>query len=104
MLATKALENEGWTLDGDRQADGVGYDLDFSKDGRVLKVEVKGIQGHQLQFNVTPKEYWRALTDEAFVVIAVTSVLSPTAFKINFLTRDEVVSSPRTITGYRIKI
>lgn len=101
-LTIKALETAGWTYTEDRQKDGVGYDLEFTRDGRQLHVEVKGVHGVRLAFNVTPKELWRAETDEAWVLIAVTSVLSPTAPSLHFITRDKIVAASMAITGYRV--
>lgn len=104
QVATDSLERDGWSLERDRQMDGVGYDLHFVRQDRQLKVEVKGIQGPRLAFNLTPKEWWRATTDEAFVVLAVTSVLSPDDYRVHLVTRDLIVSAPRLITGYRVQI
>ena len=101
-LTTGALQADGWTLTADRQKDGVGYDLEFSRDGQTLKVEVKGIQGPRLVFNVTPKEAWRAETDDAWVLVAVTQVLSPTDYAIHLLTRADIAAAKRVITGYRL--
>lgn len=103
-LAIEALKRDGWKPTADRQADGVGYDLEFVKGTRCLKVEVKGIQGRALAFNLTPKEWWRAETDPRWVVLAVTSVLSPKDFKVHLLTRDAVMASKRVITGYRLTV
>lgn len=102
-LATQAFEAGGWSLNRDCQKDGVGYDLLFVKGARELHVEVKGIMSTTLAFNVTPKEAWRVETDPDFVVVAVTSVLSPTAFKLHLITRDKLASAARVITGYRLK-
>lgn len=101
-LAQAGIEAEGWELVRDCQKDGVGYDLEFGKSGRRLKVEVKGVQGPDLTFNLTPKELWRAETDEDWVLVAVTSVLSPYGFTIHLVTRDRVLEGRRVVTGYRI--
>lgn len=103
-LTIKALEFDGWTYSADRQKDGVGYDLEFTKNGRILKVEVKGVQGTRLAFNLTPKEAWRAETDPDWVVVAVTSVLSPTAYKLDLVWRDQIAAARRVVTGYRLTI
>jgi hypothetical protein len=103
-LATRAMIRGGWRLARDRQADGVGYDLEFERDARTLKVEVKGIQGPDVVFNLTPKELWRAETDDAWVLLAVTSVLSPTEPKPHLLPRDRVVAAKRVVTGYRLTV
>jgi hypothetical protein len=103
-LATAGLEASGWILAADRQGDGVGYDLEFTRGDEVLKVEVKGIQGPKLQFNVTPKEYWRAETDDRWLLVAVTSVLSPHAYAIHVISRDRILAARRVVTGYRLSI
>ena len=54
-LTVSPLEAGGWEMTADRQKNGVGYDLEFAKDSRRLNVEVKGIQGSKLVFNLTPK-------------------------------------------------
>src|SRR5690606_10607847 len=87
-LTVEALRNSGWSVEKDRQSDGVGYDISFSDGVQTLHVEIKGIQGSRLAFNVTPKEYWRAENDERWVVVAVTSVLSPRDFRLHLITRD----------------
>lgn len=102
-LARQALEAQGWTLKRDCQKDGVGYDLLYELGARELHVEVKGIMSSVLAFNLTPKESWRVETDVNFVVIAVTNVLSPSAFDLKLLTRDQLAAVPRVITGYRLQ-
>lgn len=102
--ALRSLHQAGWTLVRDCQKDGVGYDLLFERGQRRLKVEVKGIQGHWPTFNITPKEWWRALTDPEWVVVAVTSVLSPSGPGFHVVTRAEIVSARRVPLGYRVWI
>ena len=101
-LATEALQTDGWTLTGDRQNDGVGYDLEFDRHDERLHVEVKGVQGARLTFNITPKEAWRAETDERFVIVVVTSVLSPFDYDVHLLTRADLAVAARVVTGYRL--
>ncbi len=87
----------------DYQKFGVGYDLLFQKDNRSIHAEVKGIISSTLAFNLTPKESWRVETDDDFAVIAVTNVLSPTAYELNFLTREDLAHAERIMTGYRLR-
>jgi hypothetical protein len=103
-LAIEALEGDSWTLSADRQNDGVGYDLEFTNGHRKLKVEVKGVQGSKLVFNLTPKESWRAETDADWVVVAVTSVLSPRAYRLHLLSRQQIASAKRVVMGYRLTL
>lgn len=100
--ATRALRDAGWTLVLDRQRDGVGYDLEFQRRARTLKVEVKGIQGASVIFNLTRKEWWRAMSDPNWILIAVTRVLSPSVPYVNVIPRTSVITSRRIATGYRI--
>lgn len=101
-LTRQALEAAGWSLRRDCQKDGVGYDLHYGRGARELHVEVKGVMSRVLAFNLTPKEAWRLETDPDFVVVAVTNVLSPTAFDVQLLTRTQLASAERIITGYRL--
>ena len=101
-IAKEALVAAGWMLARDCQADGVGYDLEFVRDEETLLVEVKGIQGPFLRFNLTPKELAVASSNDAWVLVAVTSVLSPRDFKPVVLTRDAVCAARREPLGFRI--
>lgn len=103
QLTRQALEADGWVLKRDCQKDGVGYDLIYARGARDLHVEVKGIMSSTLAFNLTPKEAWRVETDPRFVLVAVTNVLSPTAFKLHLLDRFHLASAARVITGYRLR-
>lgn len=103
-LTKRALRAAGWALTQDCQKDGVGYDLRFAKGTAELHVEVKGVQSSTLAFNMTPKETWRLETDPDFVVVTVTSVLSPHAYKMHLLTCDQLASAKRVITGYRLMV
>ncbi|WP_166133960.1 protein NO VEIN domain-containing protein [Nocardioides ochotonae] len=100
----KAFEDGGWELTADRQSDGVGYDLEFSREGTTLHVEVKGIIGTALTFNLTAKENWRAENDPQWVLAAVTSVLTNGVRCLHTLSRDRVVTANRIITGYRVTL
>lgn len=102
-IATLALSNDGWTLLRDQQAHGTGYDLLFGNGDQRVKLEVKGIIGKRLQFNLTPKELWIAENDPEFLLIAVTQVLSP-AFKIHTMRADRLLKARRSATGYRISL
>lgn len=104
QIAANALTDAGWILVRDRQADGAGYDLLFRLGRRELHVEVKGIMGSLLAFNLTPKETWRVESDADFVIVAVTSVLSPTSFQVHLITRDQLAGVPRIALGYRVRL
>ena len=104
LLATRGLEAAGWTFHSDRQADGVGYDLEFTCDGAQLHVEVKGVQGSNLTFNLSPKELWAAQNDPAWLLVVVTSALSAKGNRIHTFTRQEVLAGAFMVTGYRVAL
>jgi hypothetical protein len=104
QIATQFMTDRGWKLLTDHQTSGDGFDLRFAQGERTLNVEVKGIQGAALAFNLTPKEWWRAQTDPAFVVLAVTSVLSPQDYFVNIVTRDRLVTARREVLSYRLSV
>ena len=102
---TKAfMEANEWRLQRDCQALGVGFDLEFEKGGIVRHVEVKGVGGPRLAFNMTALEWRRVLEDKDFLVIAVTSVLDPSSTHIHVLTRDALQDAERSPLQYRLNI
>lgn len=94
----------GWELVADRQKEGVGFDLEFARDGAVHHTEVKGISGGSLRFNMTWKEWERAVSDPDFVVAAVTRVLHEDSPQIHWLTRDRLLGARRSATQYRLEV
>lgn len=104
VLATRHLAGLGWHVAADRQRDGVGYDLDLVRGNGVLHLEVKGIQGPRLEFNLTAKEWWRACTDPDFVLAGVTTVLSPGRAHVNLVGRHELVGADRVATQFRVAL
>lgn len=76
--ATKYLEKLGWVLFADRQLDGVGYDLEFTKSANLVKVEIKGAAGSEVTFNLTAKELYLSKSDKKWILIVVTNALSDT--------------------------
>lgn len=101
-LVKCAFDRSGWKLARDRQADGAGYDLDFVSGAQRRKVEVKGIQGDRLEFNLTPKEFWRAKEDPEFLLVAVTGALDEGRRRIHVVSRESLLGMPRIATGYRV--
>lgn len=102
--ATRHLLHLGWSLHADRQRDGMGYDLEFANSDSTIHLEVKGIRGANLEFNLTAKEWWRAQTDSAFLVAAVTGALNPHSTRVNLLSREEIVQADRTPTQFRVRV
>ena len=104
LLATKYLESHGWKVVADRQKEGAGYDLELTDGSRAMHLEVKGIQGPRLEFNLTAKEWWRARTDPDFVLAGVTDVLSPAKVYVNLLGPEEIVAADRVATQFRMAV
>lgn len=94
----------GWTLKRDRQLDGCGYDLEYLKEGQELHVEVKGIKGDAIAFNLTELEWQRVLDDECFIIAAVTGVLNSETENLSFLNRAQIAAARRKILQYRISL
>jgi Domain of unknown function (DUF3883) len=72
---TKELKAKGYQVVS-REKEKIGYDLEATKGGTQLHVEVKGIAGVGLEFPITAGEVRRAESDPAFRLFAVTEVLS----------------------------
>jgi len=103
-LAGRYMAAHGWRLHRDCQALGIGYDLEFGKNGVRRHVEVKGIQGSALNFNLTALEWARVLEDPSFMIVAVTGVLFPSTTRVNVLTRDRLVAAQRRPVAYRVQV
>ena len=74
--ATGYLQKLGWVFFADRQLDGVGYDLEFRNGSKLIKVEVKGVAGNEVTFNLTAKELYLSKSDKKWTLIVVTNALS----------------------------
>nr|WP_232530762.1 DUF3883 domain-containing protein [Microlunatus antarcticus] len=103
-VAKVYLANQGWRLHRDCQKLGVGYDLEFRKGDSSLNVEVKGIQGSSLSFNMTALEWARVVNDPDFIVIAVTGVIQATTTQVHILTRDRLAAGERRVVQYRMNL
>jgi hypothetical protein len=101
-IALVYLEEAGWQLVADRQTEGVGFDLEFSRHGSALLVEIKGIQSNRLAFNMTALEWATALASPNYLVLAVTDVLSLTGFKVNALGQEELFAMGRAPVQFRL--
>lgn len=102
-IVTEYLRLASWSVFDDAQARGVGYDLAFTRGGDNLLIEVKGIRGTRLAFNMTPLEWARLETEPNFLVIAVTSVLSDDGFKIHVLDKSSFQTAHRFSESYRLE-
>ena len=92
---TRFLIRQGYTVRS-RESEGIGYDLDASKNGKTLHVEVKGISGSKIQFPITTNEVQRAMTDSAFRLLAVTAARTRAARVHSF-------QRATFITGFELK-
>lgn len=102
-IATTYMQWQGWTLIRDCQRDGVGYDLEFARGDDVLLVEVKGIGGSAIAFNMTAKEWHLCMTDKRFLLLAVTNVLDDDAFWVHPLWPSDISRFQRRATQYRFE-
>jgi hypothetical protein len=102
-IATTYMQLQGWTLARDCQKDGVGFDLEFARGDETLLVEVKGIGGPAIAFNMTAKEWHLCTTNSKFLLIAVTNVLDDDAFRVNPLWPVDICRLQRRATQYRFE-
>jgi hypothetical protein len=103
-VVKRMLGLAGWELVQDCQAAGIGYDLLFENGNRVLHVEVKGIIGSNLAFNMTGREWKRVFDDPAYVVIAVRNVLDSNRLVPELLTRDRLANGTPRLTQLRLTV
>lgn len=75
-FAMRFFFNEGLSLSDDCQQKGVGYDFVFADSNRRLHVEVKGVSGSKIDFNLTPKELKCAKHDREWKLFVVTDAIS----------------------------
>ncbi len=80
-----------------------GYDFEFRRGDEHLLVEVKGIKGSRLEFNMTAKEWGRARLHPSFVVVAVTKVLDQ-SFDVYVLGQEDLFRMRRRPMQYRLSI
>lgn len=80
QAVVKTYRVDGWLVQS-VERDRCGYDLICSKGEMVQNVEVKGVKGDALCFNITAGEVDQARNNPKFYLVVVTSALSPT-FKI----------------------
>jgi len=92
----------GLSMEEDCQLKGVGYDFVFANKEQRIHVEVKGISGSKIDFNLTPKELRCAKNDKKWRLLVVTSAISSP--KIQLITGKELISKAKAIeaTQYRV--
>lgn len=100
--AIKFFFQEGLSMIDDCQQKGVGYDFIFANKEKRLHVEVKGVSGSKIDFNLTPKELKSARNDRAWKLLVVTDAL--VAPKVSLLSGKELIAKAKTIkpSQYRV--
>jgi hypothetical protein len=101
-IALAYLSSQSWELLHDNQRDGVGYDFEFTKNGESLLIEVKGIRGSKLEFNMTAREFFVCSSKKNFRLIAVTNALEPENYKIRVLFPADIFQMRRRVIQYRL--
>ena len=83
--------------------DNVGWDLEASKNGRTLLVEVKGHKGNAIQFELTPNEYsqMRIHQDDYRICVVRNALNEPDLIEL-FPTEDEEFWYLEDIDGSKI--
>ena len=102
--ASDYLFQLGFWLEDDCQLKGVGYDFVFRNETRKFHVEVKGISGAHVDFNLTSKELRCARNDPKWKLILVLNALGNP--KIILMTGKELIAKAMNIepTQYRVII
>ena len=96
------LHRKGWELVQDHQKKGSGFDLEYRRASEHAFVEVKGIRGSELTFNMTSKEWAMAIANRDYFVIAVTNVLTE-SHSTFILGQEKLFELVRTPTQFRLK-
>ena len=101
-IAMKYFFKEGLSMIEDCQQKGVGYDFVFGNARKRLHVEVKGVSGSKIDFNLTPKELKCAKNDGKWKLLVVTDALL--APKVKLLSGKELLAKAKAIepTQYRV--
>ena len=101
--ALKYFFKQGYALTQDCQLKGVGYDLTFEKNQKELHVEVKGVSGIAIDFNLTPKELKCAKSDARWRVLVITNALK--APEASLFTGEELLDRAKIeATQYRVQL
>lgn len=92
----------GLIMKEDCQIKGVGYDFVFANKKERMHVEVKGVSGSQIDFNLTPKELKCAKSDNKWKLLVVTDAL--TSPKVKLIGGRELITKAKAIepTQYRV--
>ena len=100
--AMKFFFKEGLSMVDDCQQKGVGYDFIFANKKKRLHVEVKGVSGSKIDFNLTPKELRCAKNDREWKLLVVTDAL--VAPKAILFSGKELIAKAKSIepSQYRV--
>ena len=92
----------GLSMEEDCQLKGVGYDFVFANKEQRIHVEVKGISGSKIDFNLTPKELRCAKNDRVWKLLVVTDAL--VAPKVRLFSGKELIVKAKSIepSQYRV--
>ena len=101
-VAIKFFFKEGLSMVDDCQQKGVGYDFVFANRKKRIHVEVKGVSGSKIDFNLTPKELKCAKNDGKWKLLVVTEALI--APKVRLLSGKELIAKVKSIepSQYRV--
>lgn len=101
-VAMKYFFKEGLSMIEDCQQKGVGYDFVFADKKERLHVEVKGVSGSKIDFNLTPKELKCAKNDRKWKLLVVTDALI--APKAKLFSGKELLAKAKAIepSQYRV--
>ena len=101
-VAIEFFFKKGLSMVDDCQQRGVGYDFVFANRKKRLHVEVKGVSGSKIDFNLMPKELSRAKNDRVWKLLVVTDAL--VAPKATFFSGNELVAKAKSIepSQYRV--
>jgi hypothetical protein len=101
--AMKFFFKQGYALAQDCQSMGVGYDFVFQKNREKRHVEVKGVSGRAIDFNLTPKELKCAQNDARWRVLVITNALTAPSATL-FTGRELLKRAKIEATQYRVQI
>jgi len=95
---------EGLSLIDDCQQKGVGFDFVFGDRKKRLHVEVKGVSGSKIDFNLTPKELRCAKNDGKWKLLVVTNALI--APRVSLFSGRELIKRAKSIepSQYRVTL
>ena len=103
-VAIKFFFKEGLWMIEDCQQKGVGYDFVFGNRKKRLHVEVKGVSGSKIDFNLTPKELKCARNDREWKLLVVTNALKVP--KVRLISGKKLIAEAKSIepSQYRVTL